>query len=51
MLLVREAGGKICDFRGGGEYMKQGRVVAANLKLCDALQKTLVETGYAASFD
>ncbi len=51
VLLVREAGGKVCDFRGGGDYIKHGRVVAANLKLCDALQKTLVETGYAASFD
>lgn len=51
VLLVREAGGKVCDFRGGSDFINQGRVVAGNLKLCDALQKTLVESGYAASFD
>ncbi len=50
VLLVREAGGKVCDFRGGGEYIDQGRVVAGNIKLCDALQKSLVDSGYAASF-
>jgi myo-inositol-1(or 4)-monophosphatase len=51
VLLVREAGGKVCDFRGGGDFMAQGRLVAGNLKLCDALQKRLADSGYAASFD
>jgi len=51
VLLVREAGGKVCDFRGGADYTLQGRVVAGNIKLCDALQRSLVDSGYAASFD
>lgn len=50
-LLVREAGGRCCDFRGGGDSFRTGQMVAANLKLSEALQKRLVETGYAASFD
>jgi myo-inositol-1(or 4)-monophosphatase len=51
VLLVREAGGRCCDFRGGGESFNNGQIVAASLKLCDALQKRLVDTGYAAVFD
>jgi len=51
VLLVREAGGRCCDFRGGGDSFNNGQIVAGNLKLCDALQRRLVETGYAASFD
>jgi myo-inositol-1(or 4)-monophosphatase len=51
VLLVREAGGRCCDFRGGADSFNNGQIVAANLKLADALQKRLVETGYAASFD
>ncbi len=48
MLLVREAGGRVCDFRGGGEMLKHGHVVAGNMKVCDAVQKTLATSGYAA---
>lgn len=51
MLLVREAGGRICDYRGGSNSFRNGQVVAANIKVCDLLQKRIVETGYAASFD
>jgi myo-inositol-1(or 4)-monophosphatase len=51
VLLVREAGGRCCDFRGGTDSLNNGQIVAANLKLSDALQKTLVSTGYAAEFD
>jgi myo-inositol-1(or 4)-monophosphatase len=51
VLLVREAGGRCCDFRGGGDSFNNGQIVAANLKLGEALQKRLVETGYAAAFD
>lgn len=50
-LLVREAGGRCSDFRGGNGSFNNGQIVAANLKLSDALQKRLVETGYAAAFD
>jgi myo-inositol-1(or 4)-monophosphatase len=50
-LMVREAGGRCCDFRGGGDSFKNGQIIAANLKLSDAVQKRLVDSGYAASFD
>ena len=51
ILLVREAGGRVCDFRGRGERLLDGgQVVAGNLKLCDALQKAVVSSGYASAF-
>lgn len=56
MLLVREAGGRICDFRGGGDKLLDmtgagiHQVVAGNLKVCEALRKRIVATGYAAAF-
>ena len=52
MLLVREAGGRVCDFRGRGEQiLNGGQIVAGNLKICDALQKAIVQSGYASAFD
>ena len=52
MLLVREAGGRVCDFRGRGEkLLDTGQLVAGNLKLSDALQKSLVQSGYANAFN
>jgi myo-inositol-1(or 4)-monophosphatase len=57
VLLVREAGGKVTDFRGRttGPLDNRGLVgrplVAGNLKVCDELQKKIVDTGYAAAFD
>ncbi|GIX34341.1 MAG: inositol monophosphatase [Lysobacteraceae bacterium] len=52
MLLVREAGGRVCDFRGRSEgLLDRGQILAANVRLCDPLQKVMVESGYAAAFD
>ncbi len=57
VLLVREAGGKVCDFRGRSTGPMDNRglpgrqLVAGNLKICDALQQKIVNTGYAAAFD
>ncbi|MFT3761772.1 MAG: inositol monophosphatase family protein [Pseudoxanthomonas sp.] len=57
VLLVREAGGKVCDFRGAGTARMDGtgpetrQLVAGNLKVCDAVQKVIVNSGYAAAFD
>ncbi|CAN5123982.1 inositol monophosphatase family protein [soil metagenome] len=52
MLLVREAGGRVCDFRGRGEKLLDcDQLVAGNLKLCDALQKSLVRSAYANAFN
>lgn len=56
VLLVREAGGRICDFRGAAlspMHIDTGnrQVVAANVRLIEPLQKTLVSSGYAKSFD
>ena len=56
-LMVREAGGKVSDFRGRGTGPMDARgtigrqLVAGNLKVCDALQNRIVNTGYAAAFD
>jgi myo-inositol-1(or 4)-monophosphatase len=56
-LMVREAGGKVVDFRGRstGPMDNRGLVgrqlVAGNLKIVDALQQKIVNTGYAAAFD
>lgn len=36
-LLVREAGGRCTDFTGGDKFMATGHIVAANLKVGDAL--------------
>ena len=56
VLMVREAGGKVCDFRGGvlsPMHIDTGprQVVAANVRLIEPLQKTIVNTGYAKAFD
>ena len=57
VLLVREAGGRVCDFRGAqtGPLDARGihgrQLVAGNLKLSAELQKTIVQSGYAAAFN
>ncbi len=57
VLLVREAGGKVCDFKGATLARMDNRgpdtqqVVAGNLKVAESLQKVLVNTGYSAEFD
>ncbi|TCZ86617.1 inositol monophosphatase family protein [Lysobacter sp. N42] len=56
-LLVREAGGKVVDFRGRPTGPMDNRglmgrpLVAGNLKVCDELQKRIVDSGYASTFD
>ena len=40
-LIVREAGGRISDFRGGDGYLESGNVVAGNPKVYAALSKLL----------
>jgi myo-inositol-1(or 4)-monophosphatase len=52
ILLVREAGGRVCDYRGRGEQLLNGgQIVAGNIKIVDALQKAIVQTGYANAFN
>jgi len=55
VLLVREAGGRVCDFRGGAMgplhvATVSRQVVAGNVKVVDALQKTIVSSGYGKAF-
>lgn len=56
-LMVREAGGKVCDFRGRTTGPMDNRglagrpLVAGNIKVCEILQQKIVNTGYAAAFD
>lgn len=40
-LIIREAGGLVCDFAGGHGYLDSGNVVAGNPKLLKALLTTL----------
>lgn len=40
-LLVREAGGRCTDFTGGEKFMETGHIVAANLKVGDAVLATI----------
>ena len=57
VLLVREAGGRVCDYRGAALSRmdiaeSRGRqLVAANIKLVDPLLKTIQTSGYLASFN
>lgn len=57
VLLVREAGGRVGDFRGaatGPMHVAIGagrQLLAGNLKVTEALQKVIVSSGYAAAFD
>ena len=57
VLLVREAGGRVCDFRGANSARMDERgpdarqVIAANVKVAEELQKLVVNTGYAKAFD
>jgi myo-inositol-1(or 4)-monophosphatase len=56
LLLVREAGGRVCDFRGAALARldvadARGRqVVAGNVRISEVVQKVVVASGYAASF-
>ena len=57
MLLVREAGGRVGDYRGAAlarmdiAPTRGHQVVAGGIKLFEPLQKTIVSSGYAASFN
>jgi myo-inositol-1(or 4)-monophosphatase len=57
VLLVREAGGRVCDFRGAATGPMDTRgihgrhLVAGNQKLSAELQKAIVQSGYAAAFN
>ncbi|MDH7453251.1 inositol monophosphatase family protein [Luteimonas composti] len=57
VLLVREAGGRVTDFRGaptGPMHVAMGTgrpLIAGNLRVTESLQKVIVSSGYAASFD
>ena len=56
LLMVREAGGKVTDYKGAvmgpvHVAMQSRQIVAGNLKVAEALQKTIVSSGYAASFN
>ena len=40
-LIIREAGGMVCDMAGGHNFLKSGNVVAGNLKIMKALVTTV----------
>lgn len=56
-LLVREAGGRVCDYRGRGlsrmdiAQSRGTQVIAGNVKLTEPLQRAVVDSGYAKAFD
>jgi myo-inositol-1(or 4)-monophosphatase len=55
-LMVREAGGRICDFRGRSPGRMDtapaggSQLIAGALKVVDPLQQAIVATGYAKAF-
>ncbi|RZA14293.1 MAG: inositol monophosphatase [Lysobacteraceae bacterium] len=57
VLLVREAGGRVADFRGAATGPMDARgihgrqLLAGNLKFSTELQKVIVQSGYAAVFN
>lgn len=57
VLLVREAGGKVIDYRGRSTGPMDVRglatrpLIAGNLRVCDAVQHKIVATGYANALD
>ena len=56
-LMVREAGGKVSDFRGRTTGPMDARgvdgrpLLAGNIKVAELLQQRIVNTGYASAFD
>ncbi len=56
ILLVREAGGKVSDFKGAPTAPVDVRgvdsrgILAGNIRTAEALQKAIVDSGYAATF-
>lgn len=55
MLMVREAGGKVSDYKGAAigpvhVAMQSRQIVAGNLRVAEALQKTIAASGYAAAY-
>jgi myo-inositol-1(or 4)-monophosphatase len=56
-LLVREAGGRVADFRGRAPGRMDVatsagvQIVAGNVRIVDPLQQAVVNTGYAKAFD
>lgn len=57
VLLVREAGGRVCDYRGAAlsrmdvAEAKGRQVIAANVKLVEPVQKAIQASGYLATFN
>ena len=55
VLLVREAGGRVCDFKGSptapmdGRSLESRSLLACNVKLADAALKVIRDSGYAAA--
>jgi len=56
-LMVREAGGKVSDYRGRSTGPMDARspdtrpLLAGNIKVAELLQQRIVNTGYAAAFE
>ena len=56
ILIVREAGGRVCDYRGATPGRmdiaptRGHQIVAGGIKLVEPLQKMIVSSGYAAAF-
>ena len=51
MLLVREAGGRVCDYKGRGErILDAGQIVAGNMKVGPLLQSAIAQSDYGKNF-
>jgi myo-inositol-1(or 4)-monophosphatase len=51
ILLIREAGGRACDFKGRGErILDAGNIVAGNVRINPLLQSAIAQSAYGKSF-
>jgi myo-inositol-1(or 4)-monophosphatase len=41
LLIIEEAGGLVCDFNGGHDYLRSGNLIAANPKVLKAILQTI----------
>ena len=43
-LMIKEAGGMLCDFNGEQDYLSSGAIIAGNPKICKQLSHFVMET-------
>jgi myo-inositol-1(or 4)-monophosphatase len=44
-VLIEEAGGRLCDFRGGGDYLTTGDVIAGSIGVVEDIRRVAASSG------